>query len=126
MTNIGYKKPPAHSRFKKGASGNPSGRPKGSKNTLKLLNEILEERIYVQQDGKPIKISKKIAMLMQLVNSAVKGDIKAISALFPFLLQIDLKEEEALQIKDVLSQNDQELINKYISSIQNKEIDHAE
>ena len=37
MTNktydVGYCNPPQHSRFQKGKSGNPSGRPKHSRNT---------------------------------------------------------------------------------------------
>lgn len=113
MSDMGYKKPPKHSQFQKGRSGNSAGRPKGSKNTLKLLDEVLEQKIKIQQDGKPIHISKKLAMLMQLVNSAVKGDIKAISALFPYLMQLDIREEKE-QEKKVLTENDEEIIKLFI------------
>jgi hypothetical protein len=114
MSDTGYKKPPKHSQFQKGLSGNSAGRPRGSKNTLKLLNDVLEQKITVTQDGKPINISKKLAMLMQLVNSAVKGDIKAISALFPYLLQIDIKDEEKEQAVQALSQTDSEIIEMFL------------
>ena len=86
MSESGYKNPPKHSRFQKGCSGNPAGRPKGSKNTLKLLDAVLEQKIKIQQEGKTISITKKQAMLMQLVNAAVKGEIKAIAALFPYMM----------------------------------------
>ena len=91
---IGYGKPPKDQQFKKGASGNPNGRPKGSKNTYTLLQEILNQNLEVVENGKTINISKKAAMLLQLVNKGVKGDIKAITALLPHMLFADAKEEE--------------------------------
>ena len=105
MSDVGYGKPPLHSRFQKGKSGNAKGRPKGSCNTLKLLNDVLEQ------------ISKKLAMLTQLVNAAVKGEIKAIAALFPYLLQIDLKEEEKQQALKALSSSDQSIVENFIKKI---------
>jgi hypothetical protein len=78
--NTGYGKPPENKQFKRGQSGNPQGRPTGSKNTYKLLNDILNQKIVVLEGDEKIKISKKMAMLTQLVNKGVKGDIKAIAA----------------------------------------------
>lgn len=113
MCESGYKNPPKHSRFLKGCSDNPAGRPKGSKNTLKLLDAVLEQRIKIQQEGKTISITKKQAMLMQLVNSAVKGDIKAIAALFPYLMQLDMKEEQSLEASK-LSLSDEEILKQFL------------
>lgn len=123
MSDVGYGKPPLHSRFQKGKSGNAKGRPKGSCNTLKLLNDVLGQKITITQDGKQVKISKKLAMLTQLVNAAVKGEIKAIAALFPYLLQIDLKEEEKQQALKALSSSDQSIVENFIKKI-NEEKNH--
>lgn len=111
----GYKNPPKETQFPAGVSGNPSGRPKGSKNTFKLIEEILEQKIMITQDGKALKISKKIAMLTQLINSAVKGNLKAISAIIPYMLQIDTKNEEN-QKTETLSVDDETFITNFINN----------
>ena len=48
---VGYKKPPLHTRFRKGQSGNPRGRPRGSKNLSTLLTDALNEPVVVTEDG---------------------------------------------------------------------------
>ena len=114
---IGYGKPPKDQQFKKGASGNPNGRPKGSKNTYTLLQEILNQNLEVVENGKTINISKKAAMLLQLVNKGVKGDIKAITALLPHMLFADAKEEETQKIMESLHRDDVAIIERYIQTL---------
>ena len=113
---VGYGKPPEDKKFKDGKSGNPKGRPKGSKNTYKLLQEILDQKLEVVDNGKKIKISKKVAMLTQLINQGVKGDVKAISVLFPHMLMADIKDEEKDQVIAALSRDDKAIIESYISN----------
>lgn len=74
---IGYKKPPKHSRFEKGRSGNPKGRPKGAKNLKTELEEELRERIVVREGGKAKKVSKQRAILKGQGAKAAQGDTKA-------------------------------------------------
>jgi hypothetical protein len=71
---VGYGKPPLHSRFKKGESGNPKGRPRGSKNLATLLEGELRARIVVTENGRRRSITKQAAMVKHLVNKAVSGD----------------------------------------------------
>ena len=71
---MGYGKPPQHTRFKKGESGNPSGRPKGSKNLTTLLEKELKQRVVVTENGRRRSITKQEAMVKHLVNKAVSGD----------------------------------------------------
>lgn len=110
----GYGKPPKEHQFKSGQSGNKKGRPKGSKNTYTLLQKILDQKINVTEGGQQIKISKKIAMLTQLVNKGVQGDIKAIAALLPHMLASDLKEEDKNRALASLNHDDRQIIEDYL------------
>lgn len=112
--NIGYGNPPKATRFAKGKSGNPKGRPKGSRNTYKLLEDLLEEKIVLLQNGKEVRLSKKAAILLQAVNSAVKGDLKAIQQLFPHLLTVDAKIAEREQKVSSLKEDDMKILKQFI------------
>ena len=71
---VGYGRPPQHTRFKKGESGNPTGRPKGSKNLTTLLEKELKQRVMITENGRRRSITKQEAMVKHLVNKAVSGD----------------------------------------------------
>jgi Family of unknown function (DUF5681) len=87
---VGYGKPPQHTRFVKGESGNPKGRGKGVRNFATELQEELNIRIPVTENGKRKKITKRKAVAKQLVNKAAAGDPKAI----PVLLNHTRLQEE--------------------------------
>jgi len=76
--SVGYGKPPVHSRFPKGKSGNPKGRPWAYKNMSALLNEVLSQCITVSEGGKRKRMPKRKAMLTQLVNKALSGEVRSI------------------------------------------------
>jgi hypothetical protein len=75
---VGYGRPPRHSRFQKGQSGNPKGRARGSKNFTTLLKEALDEPVSVNENGRRKTISKKAAIAKQAVNKAAAGDLRAL------------------------------------------------
>jgi len=74
---VGYKKPPRHTQFKPGQSGNVKGRPKGAKNFATVFQEELCVPIEVTENGKRKRISKRQAIAKQHINKAVAGDPKA-------------------------------------------------
>jgi hypothetical protein len=76
--SVGYGKPPIHSQFPKGHSGNPHGRPKAYQNMSALLNEVLSQCITVSEGGKRKRMPKRKAMFTQLVNKALAGEVRSI------------------------------------------------
>lgn len=75
---VGYCRPPVHTRFKKGQSGNPKGRPRGSKSFAELFHRIINQKIKVKGPHGAQMITKLEASLTQLANMAASGDKKAI------------------------------------------------
>jgi len=78
---VGYGKPPRHAGFQKGRSGNPKGRPKGSKNLATLLAEALDEKVMVTEDGRRRRVTKRELVIKQLVNKSASADLRAIKQL---------------------------------------------
>ena len=81
---IGRCKPPVHSRWQKGQSGNPNGRRQGSKNRKTLEKEqrtlelnLLNELVTVDDNGHPRTMTKRQAVLMTVINKAMAGDLRA-------------------------------------------------
>jgi hypothetical protein len=71
-------RPDIHTRFKKGQSGNPSGRPKGRKNEGTQIKDLLFKTIRVS-DGDGIRsVPKIVAAIEVCLNKALKGDIRAL------------------------------------------------
>lgn len=83
--SIGHGKPPRHTQFKKGQSGNPSGRPSSNKGKLPplslLVSQALDEIIEVNDGGRHVKMTLVHLMVRQLVDSAVGGNNRALRAL---------------------------------------------
>ncbi len=89
---VGYGRPPKRNQFKPGQSGNPRGRPKGTKNLKTDLVEELAETVVVREGGEPKKITKQRAFVKSTIANAIKGDGKAASIFLRLaeqLLEID-------------------------------------
>jgi len=101
---VGYGKPPKHSQFAKGMSGNPGGRPKGAKNKprdaepariLDVLREEAARLVPVREGDKVISISVARAVMRMLGLKAAKGDLRAIERFHSILHEADREERKA-------------------------------
>jgi len=97
-TPIGYKNPPHETRFKKGQSGNPKGRPKGSIDPLCVLRKALNDTVIVNEGGNRRKLTKLDVMLTQIVNKAAAGDLSAMKFLMPYIERIQKIDAAQVQI----------------------------
>jgi hypothetical protein len=73
---VGYAEPPKSGQFKKGQSGNSSGRPKGAKNLRTVIKEAASKKLSVVEDGKRKKKTKMDLMVTQMFNRAAQGEAR--------------------------------------------------
>ncbi|SIN65667.1 hypothetical protein SAMN02745824_1532 [Parasphingorhabdus marina DSM 22363] len=116
--DVGYRKPPEHTRFKPGQSGNPRGKPKGAKGLKTDLREEMAERVTINEDGKSRKISKQRLMIKSMVQKAAKGDVRAQSAVLELVMRV-FGVEDSREGKSGLSKHDQALLADFEKQLTN-------
>ena len=70
---VGYKLPPAATRFKPGQSGNPRGRPRGKHSQLPF-EAVLGQKVTVREDGLERRVTAAEAFILHLVKRGLEGD----------------------------------------------------
>jgi hypothetical protein len=78
---VGYRKPPKHTRFKPGQSGNPKGRPRRAKGLNTIVRENLTSKVAVRTPTGEKRISRMEAVVHKTVEQAMKGNHRAIAEL---------------------------------------------
>lgn len=91
---VGYGKPPKHSQFKKGRSGNPKGRPKGAKGVVASIKREMERKVTIREGGQKVTISKAEAVAKRILAKALSGDAGALK----LLLQFDAEQVQQVEI----------------------------
>ena len=110
---VGYGKPPRETRFVKGRSGNPRGRPPGAKSFSALLSDKLNEPVIVAENGGRRKISKREAIVTQLANRAAAADFRAIKILLDIVRDIERQTEPGSRETAELSEADEKVIEQF-------------
>ena len=108
---VGYGRPPRGHQFKPGQSGNPKGRPKGSRNLRKAVEEIFTGRLNLHEGNKVRRVTKLEGVLLRQLNEALKGDHKAGQAIVRTAKELGLLEArpEKLGLGDLSSFTAEEL-----------------
>jgi hypothetical protein len=119
---VGFGKPPKHSQFKKGVSGNPKGRPKGSRNLTAVLAKTLRERVVVNENGRRRTMTKLDAAVAQLVNKSASGDLAAMRQLI--ILASSTDEQSAEPTDKNLSEADAKVMSNVLKRLKNCEADN--
>ena len=129
---IGYRKPAKNTRFQKGVSGNPTGRPKKAPEFHSLFLKESESLMTIIDNGQRSRISKLEAIAKQVHNKAVTGNIPALRmyiALYPQVLETAaMQSKERERLKDPKRMTDDELWQVLIDSgrVSKEELENEE
>jgi hypothetical protein len=89
--SVGYGSAPQNTRFPKGRSGNPKGRPKGHKNLSSIMMDAARDQVTATIAGKQRKISKLQATAMQLATKAAGGDPASIGRFLDWMDEFEAR-----------------------------------
>jgi hypothetical protein len=121
---VGYSKPPKHTRFQPGRSGNPKGRPKGQQNLKTHLKRALNEKVIVREGERTQRISKLDAFVRRTVNGGLQGDAKQFQNLLLLLRTVGFLDEEE-RAESPLTTEDNAIIAAFLKSLGHDSEEHA-
>ena len=98
---VGYGKPPVATRFTKGQSGNPTGRPRGRKNFDTVIVDALSAKVVVTEGGRRVRKSKFEVAITQVANKSAAGDLRAIKQMHAMLPVLDRSGPQELVSPDL-------------------------
>jgi hypothetical protein len=103
-------RPPESGQFKPGKSGNPKGRPKGSKNLRTVFEEAARATVTATIDGKTRRITKLQATAWQLATKAAAGDRTAMIKFLDWMDEFEARAAAARPAQFRLSEVDLEVL----------------
>jgi hypothetical protein len=108
---VGYGKPPLHTRFQPGRSGNPDGRPRGVRNLQTDVRRMLRVPVKINEGGRSRRVSTQEGTLLRLREKALKGDARALDRLLDLAARFN-NEPDATEAQ-ALSTDDQVILAAY-------------
>jgi hypothetical protein len=112
--DVGYGKPPRAHQFKPGTSGNPRGRPKGAKSEATILQDLLQQKIGLNERGKTRKITLHEAILRRIAEDCLKGNTKSAAFLLNRYHVMTISEPEEAG----LSEDEKIVLETYLKDFQ--------
>ena len=114
--DVGYGRPPTHSRFQPGQSGNPAGRRRGVRNLKTDVIRTLRTPIKVKDGGRSRTRSTQEGVLLVLREKALRGDARALDRLLDLALRYNSDPSE-IGPAQVLAADDQAILAAYEAEI---------
>jgi hypothetical protein len=112
---IGYGKPPAASRFRKGQSGNPRGRRGTSLSSL--LVAALNEPVSITVDGERRRVTKREAIVTHMVDKSASADLHATKMLIDMLKEVEQKAAATRPEQPKLVTPDWEVVERFVARL---------
>ena len=120
---VGRGRPPLHTRFKKGQSGNPRGPRPRPKDLPALLVAALNEPVVVTANGEPRQITKREAVVAQLVDKSTGADLRATKMLIDMLKDIEKRAGTATPPEaSPLTSADEEVVENLLARLRRAEL----
>jgi hypothetical protein len=113
---VGYKRPPQHTRFAPGKSGNPRGRQKGNVNLATDVKRTLTTSVRLKDQGKVKHVSTQQAALMRLKEKALNGDARALDRLLALAQAFNNDVALGSSVVDGLADEDQAILDQYVAA----------
>jgi hypothetical protein len=126
---IGHGRPPKHSKFKPGKSGNPDGRPKGSRNIATIAKEVLFKQVTITENGRRRKVPAFEALMLNLLKQSLEGDLRAFDKMMKVvpMVQTSVAAEDATENgKAVDPQHDTETLAEFAKMLREADIAEEE
>jgi hypothetical protein len=114
--NVGYGRPPRHTRFKKGQSGNPNGRPQGRANAKTIVSRAINEKVTIREGDTARDMTKLEGMLQAHLIKAIKGDARSASLVINLVTRLGLLADTQNETLTALSEEDQAILEDYVRS----------
>ncbi len=111
---VGYKKPPVWTRFQKGQSGNPNGRPKKDESFRGITENELQREVSIKEGGRVKKVTIKVAIVKRCLAEAAQGKTRSLE----MILKLLNRNEREVMAED-LTHDEQELWNSYFKTQEN-------
>ena len=117
---VGYKKPPHHSRFQPGRSGNPRGKQKGVRNLGSDVKRTLEVPVRLNEQGRARRVSTQHAVLLRLREKALKGDARSIVQILELAKIFNNSTAVESAGDKALAAEDQAIIDAYAEEVRSR------
>ena len=123
---VGPGRPPLHTRFKKGQSGNPGGR--SAKSLPALLANALNEAVYMTINGRRRRITKREAIVMQMVDKSASADLRATKMLIDLKKEIEQKASVAAPPPEPprLAEAEEEVVQHFVARLRRQMLQEIE